>query len=298
MQCRQTYWIYNFRPCANPLGLTRNTGHLVSLVATPCTTPESSLYPSSLPDSSSSRPQVKWVHASPNLNLLPPFMVYLLRNSVLVLILFVCFCFEECAKGRQLFSLYHFIPLTLIFFFSLSRCHPTCSILTPSPFSLSPVQQFWTTVYQFHKWETATVLQPPHVYPGTRGIQAGGHWMDLHRFWSWPSGLYWPPGKGKPLPSHSERVPCAALCHRFSHFFIVLFSSMEVKTQTRLIFTDVSQYLHFVCDLLTSASETPWWQTSTNQCLSTFTIIISLEKRKYNQTTKNFHVRRTLNFLM
>jgi len=59
------------------------------------------------------------------------------------------------------------------------------------------VQQLGAAVHQLHQWETATVLQPPHVRAGTGGVQEGRHWMGVHWLWDGLGCLHWAHWKGK-----------------------------------------------------------------------------------------------------
>ena len=42
------------------------------------------------------------------------------------------------------------------------------------------VQRLWATLHQLHQWETATVLQPPHVCAWARRVQEGRYRVGLH----------------------------------------------------------------------------------------------------------------------
>ena len=53
-----------------------------------------------------------------------------------------------------------------------------------------PVQYIRTIVYQLHQWKTATILQPPHVCPGTRRVQKGGYPMGVYQLRYGLAGLY------------------------------------------------------------------------------------------------------------
>ena len=56
---------------------------------------------------------------------------------------------------------------------------------------LTPVQQLGAAVHQLHQWETATVLQSPHVCAGARGIQKRRNWLGVHWLWHGLGCLHW-----------------------------------------------------------------------------------------------------------
>ena len=47
------------------------------------------------------------------------------------------------------------------------------------------------TLYQLHKRETTTVVQPHHVYLGTSRVSAWGYWVDFHRLRSRFAAHHW-----------------------------------------------------------------------------------------------------------
>ena len=59
------------------------------------------------------------------------------------------------------------------------------------------VQQHGAAVHQLYQWETATVLQPPHVRPGARGGQEGGYHLGVHWLRHGLGCLHWANWEGK-----------------------------------------------------------------------------------------------------
>jgi len=92
------------------------------------------------------------------------------------------------------------------FFFSVLRLNPPvrmgplCTALLGRA-----VQQLRAAVHQLHQREVAAVLQPPHVHPRARGIQARGHWVDIYRLRHGPPADYWFAREGITWPRQIDR---------------------------------------------------------------------------------------------